>query len=174
MDKVRKEIIKNARNEAKSILKQAEKERKNMLENAEKSLAEKKTLLDEEAKQVIELYESTSKAEANSEKNKLRLVLEKELIDEVFQLAKEKLGEIPKKKREKHLKLLKNKLDKRYSVLFTSKQDKSILRAKQRDITGGLIAETKDGNSKVDLSYDNLLQNVRKENLAEITKMLFG
>ena len=165
MDNVRKEIINNARLEAKSILKEAEKEKKLMLETAEKSLSEKQTQFDDEAKQVLELYKSTSMAEANSKKTKLRLTLEKELLDEVFEIAAEKLSKLPKKTRDKHLALLKKKLSKEYSVIKTAQKDKTIL--------GGLVAETKDGNSKIDLSYDNLLESVRNDNLGEITKMLF-
>ena len=96
MDNVRKEIINNAKSEAKLILKQAEKESKLMDETAEKSLSEKQDLFDSEAKQILELYESTSMAEANSEKTKLRLNLERELLDEVFQNVLMKLEKLPK------------------------------------------------------------------------------
>ena len=41
-------------------------------------------------------------------------------------------------------------------------------------MTGGLIAENKDGTVRVDYSFDTMLQTIKENELQSINKVLFG
>ena len=45
---------------------------------------------------------------------------------------------------------------------------------KEADITGGIIAENKDGSIMVDYSYNEIFDSIEKENMKEIAAKLFG
>ena len=61
--------------------------------------------------------------------------------------------------------------------IYCNKKDLKVLKdfkAEAADITGGLIAENKEGTVRVDYSFDTMLQNIKENELQSINKVLFG
>lgn len=41
------------------------------------------------------------------------------------------------------------------------------------DILGGIILEDKDGEKRIDISYETLLDSIKRDSLSDISKILF-
>lgn len=99
IDDVKAEILDNARAQAKALLKEAEKEREAILGSAETRVKEIKSRIEDEADRSIEQYKAMMLAETSSFSKKQRLLLEKSIIDEVFENSKEELRELNAKEK---------------------------------------------------------------------------
>jgi V/A-type H+/Na+-transporting ATPase subunit E len=175
IEEVRKEIMDNARNQAKEILKEGEKEKKGLLASAETRVEQIREKLEKEAEKQIEQYKAMTIAEAASQSKRQKLALEKQLLSEVFEEAKLDLDKLSPKKREQHLKKLMS-AEFSYSKIYCSKKDVSIIKKHKplvKEMLGGVLLENKDGDIRVDLSYETLLGSIKQDKVAEITKILF-
>ncbi len=176
IEEVRKEIIDNAKNQARQILKEAEKEKQGILASAETRVNAIKERLDKEAEKSVEQYKIMMLAEATSIAKKQRLSLERDVINEVFEKSKEDILSISSKKREQHLTKIMAKAGKEFAKIYCSKKDIALMkkyRPSEADILGGLILENKEGDMRLDLSYETLLEKIKQDNVAEIAKILF-
>jgi V/A-type H+-transporting ATPase subunit E len=172
LEEVKREILDNAKREAKVILSEADAEKKEIMVSAEKRADELRSMLDEEAKLTIEQYKVMVSAETASSVNKERLALEKEIIDEVSSIALEELE--GSKNREKHLKKMQTFLKQGYSKVYCNENDlKMVKGAVKFPISGGLVLEDSAGEIRLDLSYDTLLKEIKQESLSEVAKILF-
>ena len=179
MEEVKKEILDNARNQAKQQIKEAEKERESIIKSAESRVEAIKERIEKQTDSAIEQYKAMTLAEASSIVKKQRLSLEKELINEVFDAARKELAGISSKKREDHLNRLLKNAGKHFSFskLYCSKKDIALLKKhkpSETDITGGLILEDNSGELRVDLSYETLLSSIKQNDVSSISKALFG
>ncbi len=172
LEEVKKEILDNARKEAKLIHSEADKEIKEIDALTQKRIEEVKASYDEEARLAIEQYKTMIVAETASLINKERLAMEKEIIDEVFNLALENLSS--SKNREKHLKKMVTLTKQGYSKIYCSEKDMKLVKgAVKHPISGGIVLEDSLGEQRLDLSYDTILKEMRQESLAEVAKILF-
>lgn len=175
IEDVRREILDNAKNEAKSILKEAESVKKEVMDAAKVQVDSIKKQTEEEAKITINNYKTRVMAETNSGLKKQRLQLEKELIQEVFDDALIKLGKLNVKTRTKHVtKLVES--NKEYGVVLCAKKDETSLKGYKPnnvDIAGGVILEDSIGEVRLDLSYETLLNDIKKNSLSEVAQILF-
>lgn len=177
IEEVKKEILDNARAQAKLLNKEAEAEKKEIMSAAESRVESIKEKLEKETAKSIEQYRAMAFAEANSQVKKTRLALERDLIEEVFSNVKQELLSLPAKKRESHLKSLSSSLGKDFSRLYCSKKDIGTMKKfkpEEIDITGGVVLENSEGNVRLDMSYETLLEGIKQENVAEISKTLFN
>ena len=92
---------------------------------------------------------------------------------------KKKLDKLSTKQREKHLKNIVEKAKKNldFANVYCSQKDVSAIKKykpQTKDILGGAILENKDKTVRVDLTYSTLLDKIKKENLMEISKILFS
>jgi V/A-type H+-transporting ATPase subunit E len=179
IEEVKKEILDNARDQAKKAIKEAEKERESILKNAESSISSIKEKLDTHADGVISQHKVMVLAEASSIIKKERLAVERALINEVFENAKKELDSLSSKKREGHLLMLLENAKKNFSFtkVYCSRADVPLLKKYNpvvADISGGVILENETGEIKVDLSYETLLDLIKQKELSPITKTLFG
>jgi len=176
IDKIKKDILDNTKNQTKSGLLEAEKEKKAMFDSAHTSVERIKEKLEKEAEFVIEQYRIASIAEVTSSIKKQKLTIEREVISAVFQSAEDKLSKLGSKAREKHLlKLLKG--EKEFNTVYCAKKDIPLIKKykpESMDMLGGVVLENTEGNVRVDLSYESLLTLVKQERLADITKILFS
>ncbi len=175
LEEVKKEILDNARKQAKKIIDEAEAEKKEILKSANKNISNIKAQFDKDAVSNIQQYKLMSRAEIGSIEKKSKLNLEKELIKEVFDRTKDKLKKSTGKKREELFKALIVNTKFRYSKAYCAKQDAKLLRNSENvDIIGGVILENKEGNIRLDLSYETLLESIKQDYLSEIAKILFS
>jgi V/A-type H+/Na+-transporting ATPase subunit E len=175
IEDVRREILDNAKNEAKSILKEAESVNKEVMDAAKAQVDSIKKQTEEETKIAIENYKTRVLAETNSGLKKQRLQLEKNLIQEVFDDALHKLEKLDVKARSKHVTNLVES-NKEYGVVLCSKKDESNFKSYKPtviDITGGVILEDKNGEIRLDLSYETMLSSIKNDSLSEVAQILF-
>jgi V/A-type H+/Na+-transporting ATPase subunit E len=178
IEEVRKEIIEDARNKAKQILKEGEAEKKEIFAAAESNIETAKGTIEKDAASIIAQHKSKQMAEVNSAAKKQRLLLEKELIDEVFGTAAGQLDKLSPKQREKHLNKILAFAGKNISGLqiHCSEKDAALLKKHKpqiSEIRGGAVIEDTEGSTRLDISYEQLLGEIRQEELDKITKILF-
>ncbi len=171
VEKVRKEIIKSTEKSANKILSEAEQEKNMILQRAKDNLKEKKDLVKAELKQYKDTNEALNQSEASSYEKRKRLEVESKVLGLVYDSVSEKLEKLDQSKRKEHLKLIEGSSD--FPNKYCSAKDSKIIKAKTTDIIGGLILENKDSTQRVDLSYDSILEDIKKNSLSEIYKVLF-
>ncbi|AJF61881.1 TPA: hypothetical protein HA239_02250 [Candidatus Woesearchaeota archaeon] len=178
INEVKKEILDNAGKEASRILAEAGKEEKEIVGSIASAVKQSKEKQEKDIKRTVEQYRSSVLSEAESAVKKERLSLEKKIISKVFSSAAEKLGSLSQKKREQHLNRLSKKIKELgYPTVYCSLKDQKHLKKyspKAADILGGIVLENKQGDTRVDLSYDMLLEEVKKEEMSAIVRTLFA
>ena len=177
LENVKKEILDNARKQAKKITDEAEKERLEILKSVDNKVDEIKDQFERDSVKAIDQYKLMSMAESSSIVKKQKLNLEKDLIKEVFDETKTELKNSKGKKREQLLKKLLARTGFNYGKIYCAKQDTKVLKKHKADnvnIIGGVILENKDGNVRLDLGYETLLESIKQDYLSEIAKIMFG
>ncbi len=176
-EQLQKAVLQNAEKEAGKLLDQAEKEKKEMISKAEADVKALKKRSDEETQRLIEALQKKGIAQSQLEVKKMLLMARKEMIDRVFDEANRKLEKSLKKEERKELLLkLKKKAEKEIEVgkLYCARADMGFFKgAVSREISGGLIAESKDGTTMVDYSFGTRLEEIKEKNIKEITGTLF-
>ncbi len=178
INEVKEEILNNARQSAEEIIKEAEKEKALLENSANNQIQEIKKKLDSEAESAISQYRTMALAKAKGILRKEKLSLESEMINKVFQKAKEKLKDLPESKRKAHISALAKKSE-GLEKAYCSKKDiniakKLVKEAIEKDMLGGLIFEDSKGEIRIDLSYEAMLEDIKKEKIKEIAEMLFA
>ncbi|PIN86731.1 hypothetical protein COV19_03275 [Candidatus Woesearchaeota archaeon CG10_big_fil_rev_8_21_14_0_10_44_13] len=181
LEQVKKEILDKADEEAGKIVEKAKNEAEGILKKTKEEIEAYRKGADEDTKKLIEAMERKVMAAAEFDVKKMKLDRKKEIIDSVFEQVEKELRELPDRKREENIKklLAKAKKDIEVKYVHANENDRKIVQKisgvqyKETDIIGGIVAESPDLNFVVDISYDELLQNVRKTYLQEIAKMLF-
>ncbi len=186
LDKVKQEILDNAREDAGKLTEQAKDEAKAIEKSAEKQVKGYERMMEEDMEKSVELMKRRELAAAELEVQKKTLDAKSELIESVFAEGWKKLRNIGEKSREAHIKSLLEramaemdvavvKCNARDSKLVSSHTSGSRLKAVvAADISGGIIAESADGKLKVDYSYEAVLEQVKSKVLVDVAKILFG
>ena len=177
IEEVRKEIVDNAKSEANKLLAEARKEEKAIVEAIEKTAKQNKQKQQQAIKTSLEQHRLVVLSEAESAVKKERLILERELLNEVFAKVADKLVNLDAKKRALHMKQLSKKIKEfNFSKVYCSPKDQKTLAPKteKAEILGGIILENNDGDVRVDISYEVLLDEVKKEEMPAIVETLFA
>lgn len=164
------EIRRSGEEEAEKIIIQAKDEAKEILKNAR-----------ENAEKEAERLRRQEISGINLEMKKEELARKREVVEKVYQKLVEKLNNLDDAERETLLKsLLKNYEGKDY-VVYSSKRDEEIVKKITEmeyggniDCIGGVILESKDGEFRVNLTFDNFVQEVYESKMKEIYDKLFG
>lgn len=178
---VRQEIIAQARQEAATMQRSASQQAAEILRDAEGKLAEYRVVAEQKCIEVSQRMAQQELAGARFEAKKLVLNTRKALIDAVFADLAEKLAVLPERNREELLGKLLVAAEKEIAVhtVHVNARDagmmskRKTLFVKPARIIGGLIGENADGTVRVDLSFDQMLQQLRDQELASIARELF-
>lgn len=179
MEKIKKEILQEAKTTVKSILDDGKKEVKRIKAESEehlKKLTEKQEAIFEKS---LELYETQHMAAAGSEVHRLTFEMQKEVLTKVKFKALNLLSSLDDTTRSTHVHDLADKCSKSMYVarIYVNEKDLSAVvgrEARSADIIGGIIAEDSDGKTRIDLSYEQFLENVFESNVSELMKTLFN
>ncbi len=179
LEEVKKELLRKAKEDAQKIIKEAQEERKKIFEKIDEKIAKKKELIDQEIKNIKEVLEKKEISSTELNAQKALLEEKKKIIDDVFTKVREKLINQNKDERKRIIEKLINKANEEIKVekVYCNEKDKNFLPSNKyikSDIIGGIIAENKDESIRVDYNYDVMLNNVKEEKLAEISKILFS
>lgn len=182
LEQVKKEILEKASAEAKQIVGKGKKEAEEIMERTNEEINSYRKSAEGDSRKLIDSMERKVIAAAEFEVKKMKLDRKKEMIDRVFSNARKKLSSLGEKSREANIRKLLAKAKKEIEVKYVhaNKADSKIVQKlheveyRETDITGGIVAESHDLNFCVDLSYDGLLEDIKKKHLQEIAKKLFG
>ena len=163
--KQKAEILREAEVHGEKSMNKAKEDLKQFAEKAEKNFKEE-----------VAMLRRSEVASVNLNVRKDLLNSKKEIVDDVFEMVKEQLINMPSAKKKTMLNNLVKQAKKEIDVktVFTSKDDVNLVTgAKSANIWGGVICESADGSSRVDLTFETMLGDVREQNMKEIAERLF-
>ena len=180
LNKVVLEIINEGEKKANEILKEANKERERILNEAKASASDKKEEMRTAGNERIKQARTKEFAVSRIKAKKIEMGAKKDAIENVYKKFSENIyGKIERKDL---LKMLfdagksQMKVDKVYvsaedfeaaKKLFSVKVEKS-------NIDGGIILENNQSTERIDLSLSTLVENLKKDTMNDVAKMLFG
>ncbi len=181
LDSVIQAIQAKGKAEVDAILAEAQAERERSLvevrAESDKALAEAEVRADGAAdrKRVQDL------ARAELEARKLVLAAQKEVLDDVYQRALARLGNLKENPEFLRLLLKANEAEWRGGgKVYSSARDEAAVKglvgkayAGHMDATGGLIIESADGSRRVDLRYESILRDVWNDSVREVAEVLW-
>lgn len=181
LEKVREEVLEQARNSADAIMKAARAEA-GALENQNKARMEqeKKAAL-EEISRLAEEIERQELSQAKLDAKNSLLKAKKELIEESFAKARQKLLKLGQEEKKNILATMLKRAQSQIKAAhaYCSKDDVQLVKklgnfsVNAASISGGLIAENEQKTIRLDLSYESILERVKEEHLTVIHKILF-
>ena len=180
LEKIREEILHKADAAEKEILVEAEAK----VSSIKSSTASQLRQLEIEAAKKLEAetknLENRENSLANMESRKMLFETRKNMIDKAYGEAFSKIRNMPDKDREGIIKKLidaaKKEID--VDVVYVNEKDRKYCKgeAKIKEIQadGGIICETKDGNIRVNLTFEALFADLREKTSREVSEILFG
>ena len=177
LESVKQEIIGSARNTASSIIDEAKKEAEIILRDCRNRAQELKEQSEAEIKKSLEVTKRQKLASAELDAKKVTLDAKKMLIEKVFAGAKESMAILDDKKRESLLKKITQKVKSQMDAasFYCNPRDAKFLKGMNvlpAEITGGLIAENKEGTIRLDYSFESILEGIKEQEIMEINRML--
>ena len=177
LERVKIDIVEKARHQASLTLIDAKKKAKEILAEAERRVAEAKEISDASTRRAIDDLGREETAKAELEGKKELLTARCEIIDAAFMSAKEDI--LSSKKTAAIIGSLLRQAQKDLDIahLYCRPEDVPLVKgfkAKEMNISGGIIAENKDQTVRIDLSYDTLFSLLREQHLDEVARHLFG
>lgn len=181
LDAIIEEIKAKGRAEADKISGETSQEVSKIIADARASAAKIKAAREEAVKKEIDRMRQQELSSANLEVKKLILNARKEILDEVYDSAKDSISRLPDEKNQLILKSILEKNESGNSKIFSSGKDMSIVKkmtkldfAGEIDCLGGVVIENKDGTEVLDFRYDMILKNVNEQSLKQVSNILFG
>jgi V/A-type H+-transporting ATPase subunit E len=181
LDAIIEEIKAKGRAEADTISGETSQEVSKIIADAQASAAKIKAAREVEVKKEIDRMRQQELSSANLEVKKLILNARKEILDEVYESAKESISKLPAEKNQLILKSIIEKNESGNSKIFSRGKDKTIVKqmtkldfAGEIDCLGGVVIENKDGTEVLDFRYDMILKNVNEQSLKQVSDILFG
>ncbi len=181
LDAIVQEIKAKGKAEADRISGETYQEISKIISEAESQAAKLKTAKQEAAKKEIERLRQQELSSAHLEVKRAMLNARKELLDEVYEKAKDAVGKLPADKNQKLLSSIIKKNENSNTRIYSKAKDTSAVKkltklkyAGEIDCIGGVIIENADGTEYLDLRYDTILKNVSEKSLKQVSDILFG
>jgi len=178
LEEVETEILAVANQKGEEILSEGKKEAHALLHDAEERVNAYKKKLKIHEDQLFSEMETLVIASAQTEAKKLLLDSKKEVLDEAFQAAFEKIlgaGEANRKEYlRKHLEKAKKEIT--IATIYCNAKDAKYFKeypCKETPMQGGFIAENKEGTVQVDYRFETLLDTIKEKELHKLAELLF-
>lgn len=189
LDAVVGEIKDKAQNEAAAINAEAKAESDKILSEANSKVVAIKTAAEEESNRQSAQIVIRETAAANLAVKRQVLNVEKDLLDEVRSAINKSIDELPEDFHKKAVRELCKTAAKELGegVFYCNARDKAAVEAAiselktlsgftlagTKDISGGVVAESKDGQLQLDYSYGSTLTEVWETGLKDASEALF-
>lgn len=179
LQNVKQEIIENANKESQELTNQAKEQAKKILDKAKAEIKQEKDQIKTELKDYEKKLNTIDIASSELELKKMLLDEKKKAIDKVFEEVTKQLQSLPSEKRKEHIQKLLDKAKNELEVSFVhcNKQDRNEIKDCEViliDNLGGIIAENKSKEMRVDYCYETLLEGIKDKYLQDLGKILFG
>ncbi len=181
LDAIIEEIKAKGRAEADKISEETSSEVSKIIAEAEANDAVLKAAKEEAVRKEIDRLRQQEVSSANLEVKKAILNARKEILDEVYENAKESVKKLPAEKNQKLLKSIIEKNENNNAKIYSKAKDKPVVKkltkleyAGEIDCIGGVVIENADGTEVMDFKYDTILRNVSEQSLKQVSDILFG
>lgn len=180
LESVVKGILEAGRRESQEIISEAKKE-------AERILSEAKGRGTEEMKKRVKEAEDSGRkrrvqdlARAELEVKRIVLQAQKDVLDLINRKALERLKSLPSNDAILRHLLSSHNSDVRVGRVYSSQKDKIIVQstvgsyyAGTKPVLGGIVIESRDEKSTVDLTYETLMQKTWEDSIREVAELLW-
>ena len=181
LEEVKKQIIEEAQKKAQDMASEASAEAKRILAYADKEVRHYEKELKANSEKMLAAQERKELAAAEFDGRRAILDKKKGMIDRAIDEAKNELKKLPAEQRKKLISKLLEKAKSEIAVkrVYLNKKDNSYVKekgitVKEKEMVGGLIAETGDGRISVDYSFEETLNEVKEAHLQELSEVLFS
>jgi V/A-type H+-transporting ATPase subunit E len=180
LDVIIEEIKAKGRAEADKISGETSQEVSKIIADAQAGAAKIKTAKEEAVKKEIDRMKQQELSSSNLEVKKSILNARKEVLDEVYESAKDSIYKLSPEKNQIILKSIIEKNESGNSKIFSRGKDKTLVQkmtkldfAGEIDCLGGVVIENEDGTEVLDFRYDMILKNVNEQSLKQVSNILF-
>ncbi len=186
LDNVIEEIYEKGREQVESILKEAEKEAEKIIAEAKREAEEILKKAREDAEKEAENLRRQEVSSVSLEMKRLFLNKQKELLESVFDLTKQRVREMGEEDRKKLLEELIKKNARDGMVIYSRKEDESVVKeiigslgkkieyGGNINCLGGVILEDSKEGIRINLTFDELLNQLFEQEMSEVSKILLG
>ena len=181
LEKVVEEVLSSGRRLRQEILEEAEADAKELLDNAKAEVERYRKQRDEETRDRIERTRVQDLQTAELEVRRLELAMRRNLLEQVEEEARERLGSLDRPRNEAMLKAILSRGAIPGGKVYSAAKDEALVRALTHmpyggniDCLGGVVIASADGSIREDLTYDALLKEQSEELLPVIAGILFG
>ncbi len=186
LESVIDEIYKKGEKQVQKIRKKAEEEAEKIVAEAKERAQDILRKAREEAEKEAERIRRQEISSVKLEMKRLMLGKQKEILDAVFESLKRRIQDIDVETRRRMMTALIKSSVKPGMIIYSSRRDedlvKSIIQELKLDVRyggnieclGGIVVESSDGEVRMNLTFDELLNRLYEEKLSEVSKILFG
>ncbi|AKG91771.1 Archaeal/vacuolar-type H+-ATPase subunit E [Geoglobus ahangari] len=181
LEPIIEEIVRKGHQQVAEIKSSAEEEAEKIILEAKENAKEILKRAREEAEKEAERLRRQEISSINLEMKKEELNRKREVVENVYQMLVEKVANLDGKEREELLKKLLSKYEGQDYVVYSNKKDEELVKkltkleyAGNVDCIGGVVLESKDGEFRINLTFDTLLQEVYESKMKDIYEKLFG
>ncbi len=181
LDAIVEEIRAKGKAEADRISGETYQEVSKIISDAQSQAAKIRTAKEEAVRKEIERLRQQEMSSAHLEVKRAMLNARKELLDEVYENAKEAIRNLPGEKNQKILKSIIGKNENNNTKIYSVKKDKATIKkltkldyAGEIDGIGGVVIENENGTEYLDFRFDTILKNVSEQSLKQVSDILFG
>ena len=173
-------ILARGRAEADMIRKSADVDREQLLQQARAEGAKLLAAREQEARLAAERARIQALARAELESKRTVLAAQKEVLDEVYSRALQRLAALPDRDAIVRAILNANAAEWRAGKVYVSPRDADTVRAVVGgnyagtiDAIGGVVTESADGTRKMDLRFETLFADVWRDSIREVAEILW-
>jgi V/A-type H+-transporting ATPase subunit E len=181
LETVLKDIRERGKKEVAKLKKEAKEEAERILKDAK---SKKSKIIDDalsEASKAAERLKGQEFSRVELENKRGRLMMEKQLLDKVIELAKEKISNLPSDKDRELMRKLITKHSSKGNVIFSSAKHETMVKAAASslryggkiDCLGGIVVQSADGSVRYDFRYDTLLKAAADTSMKDVAQILF-
>ncbi|MEM0332472.1 MAG: V-type ATP synthase subunit E [Archaeoglobaceae archaeon] len=186
LEPVLEEITRKGDELVKKILEEAESEAKSIIDSAKAEANEILRKAREEAEKEAEAIKRQEISSISLEMKRAKLNKQKEIIESVFNILRQRLKEMDQKNKIELLKKLIEKNAKPGMFVYSSKAEEKLVKdiiknlkldlkfAGNIECLGGIILEDPATKIRLNLTFDEFLVSLYEQKLSEVSKILFG
>ncbi|MFQ5909788.1 MAG: V-type ATP synthase subunit E family protein [Thermoplasmata archaeon] len=180
LESVVKGILEAGRRESQEIVSEGKKEAEKIISDAKKKGTEEMNRKVEDAEVEGEKRRVQDLARAELEVKRLALEAQKEILDKVYSRALERLRTLQSSDLILRRLLSSHSADVMTGKVYSNEKDRMTVQsvvgasfAGARPILGGVVIESSDGRSTIDLTYETLMQATWENSIREVADVLW-
>lgn len=180
LESVVKGILEAGRRESEVVVSDGKKEASGIIAEAKKKGTEEMNSRVQEAEVLGEKRRVQDLARADLEVKRISLEAQKEILDLIYSKALERLRVLPSNDAVLRRLLSSDMADVRTGRVYSNERDRMTVQsivgesyAGTRPVLGGIVIESTDGKTTVDLTYETMMQKTWEDSVREVAEVLW-